>query len=68
MHKDDTLYQEAYEKMLDSWMSFLTESRDMREGALSQPATDIFNSYLQCHISSPDGTRNQVGNDNNILF
>ena len=61
MHKDDTKYLEAYEKMLDAWMTFLSDGVDLLvEGTLKQNAVDIFNSFLKCHLSPPDGTRNQV--------
>ena len=62
MHKDDTMYLEAYEKMLDAWMTFLSDGVDLLvEGALKHNAIDIFNAFLKCHLSSPDGIRNQVG-------
>ncbi len=61
MHKDDTLYLDAYEKMLDAWMTFLGDGAELLvEGALKHNAIEIFNGYLKCHLSPPDGTRSQV--------
>ena len=61
MHKEDSLFNEAYEKVLESWMSFLQASEDcLPPGALAFHAVQLFNTYLQCHLSPPDGTRNQV--------
>ena len=60
LHKDETLYMEAYEKTLDGWMTFLNDTQDLEEGALKQHAIEVVNTYLQCHLAPPDGTRRQV--------
>ena len=61
MHRDDTLYMEAYEKMLDAWMTFLSDGVDLLvEDALKHNAVQIFDAFLKCHLSPPDGSRNQV--------
>ncbi|XP_071113997.1 exportin-4-like [Haliotis cracherodii] len=62
MDRDDTIHMEAYEKMLDTWMQFATNVKSFPEGALKPHATEIFNSYVQCHISSPEGIRSQLMN------
>ena len=55
------MYLEAYEKMLDAWMTFLADGVELLvEGALKHNAIDIFNAFLKCHLSPPDGSRNQV--------
>ena len=51
---------EAYEKMLDSWMTLLLYSHECGDIPFKPQAVDMFNSYLQCHLSVPDGIRNQV--------
>ena len=60
MHKDDMMYMEAYEKLLEAWMSFMSDSQNFPKGAFRQQAIDIFNGYLQCHLGAPDGTRSAV--------
>lgn len=59
MHKDDALYQEAYEKLLDSWMNFLVSTCAIPQDTLQPRALQIFNSYLKCHLAPPHGTRDQ---------
>ncbi|KAK6169678.1 hypothetical protein SNE40_020678 [Patella caerulea] len=59
LHKDDTIYMEGYEKMLETWMQLISDVKSLPEGALKPQASQIFNSYLQCHISPPDGIRSQ---------
>ena len=61
MKKEDSLFNEAYEKILESWMSFLQASKDgLPSGALAPHAVQLFDTYVHCHLSPPDGTRNQV--------
>ena len=60
MHKDDSLYPEAYEKVLESWMTFVQGESELPAGTLQPHAIQVFNAYVQCHLSPPDGTRNQV--------
>lgn len=61
LHKDDTLYMEAYEKMLETWMDLVTNMKDLPVEVLYPQAQEVFNTYVQCHISAPEGTRTQVG-------
>ena len=57
---DDTLHMEAYEKLLDTWLS-LVEDTDSVPTALIQPqAAKVFSSYMMCHLSPPHGSRLQV--------
>ncbi|KAK2170788.1 hypothetical protein NP493_1142g00027 [Ridgeia piscesae] len=59
--QDDPVYQEAFEKLLDSWMCFVLEASELPDGCLTHPSTEIINTYLQCHLAPPDGTRHQMG-------
>ena len=63
MRQDDPVYQEAFEKLLDSWMCFVLEASELPDGCLTHPSTEIINTYLQCHLAPPDGTRHQVRSD-----
>ena len=60
LHKDDTLYMEAYENMLESWMELVNKLKDVCVESLKPKAVEVFNTYIQCHISGPEGTRTQV--------
>lgn len=64
VNKDETIHMEAYEKMLEAWMQFISNTRNFPPGFLRTQSIEIFNSYLQCHLSPPEGIRNQViGNE-----
>ncbi|XP_005108222.1 exportin-4 [Aplysia californica] len=63
LHKDDTIYMESYEKLLESWMCLIRDTSSLPPGTLVSPATEIFNSYMQCHLAAPEGIRN-TGGDN----
>ncbi|KAL5009683.1 hypothetical protein ScPMuIL_011988 [Solemya velum] len=67
LQKDDTIYMEAYEKMLETWMELIgnlkgASTSDVRVVSmefLKPHAVEVFNSYIKCHMSGPDGTRPQ---------
>ena len=51
---------EAYEKLLDTWLS-LVEDTDSFPTSLIQPqAAKVFSSYMMCHLSPPHGNRLKV--------
>lgn len=61
-HIDDTVYQEAYLKLLDGWaVQLKTDSRSEENGngkkMLAQHADAIFDCFLKCHFSAPVGQR-----------
>ncbi|XP_022081901.1 exportin-4-like isoform X2 [Acanthaster planci] len=58
MHKDDQQYMEAYDKLLECWISLLENSSKFPDGYFKPHASQIFNLYLQCHLGAPDGLRN----------
>jgi len=60
MQKDDTLFLEAFEKTMTAWTSLLNDSKELPDSLLQGHATEIFNTYLRCHLSPPDGTRSNV--------
>ncbi|KAH9500213.1 Exportin-4 [Bulinus truncatus] len=57
MHKDNTIYMESYEKLLESWTRLTMEVDSLPPGSLISSATQVFNSYMQCHLAPPDGIR-----------
>ena len=60
MHKEDSLFNDAYEKILVSWTNILASMDELPAGALVPHAVQIFDTYVQCHLSPPGGIRNQV--------
>ena len=52
---------EAYEKLLETWMELLSSKKDhIPVELLKTQAVGVFESYVHCHISPPDGCRMQV--------
>jgi hypothetical protein len=41
------MFVEAYEHMLEAWVSVLHESQSFPEGFCQQSAIEIFNTYVQ---------------------
>ncbi|KAM7380116.1 hypothetical protein PAMP_003431 [Pampus punctatissimus] len=58
LDKDDMVYMEAYDKLLESWLTLVQDEEHFPRGCFVQPAVQVFNSYIQCHLAAPDGTRN----------
>lgn len=62
LDKDDMVYMEAYERLLESWLTLVQDEQLLPRGCFVQPAVQVFNSYIQCHLAAPDGTRNLTAN------
>ncbi|MED6251942.1 Exportin-4, partial [Ataeniobius toweri] len=58
LDKDDMVYMEAYDRLLESWLTLVQDEEHFPRGCFVQPAIQVFNSYIQCHLAAPDGTRN----------
>ncbi|XP_021933085.1 exportin-4-like, partial [Zootermopsis nevadensis] len=56
---EDCLYMEAFDNMLEAWISVLLDSQVFPKDFCKQSFMQIFNTYLKCHLSPPDGTRGQ---------
>ena len=52
---------ESYEKLLDAWLLFIDGQEKYPIDLLKRYGVEVFNKYIQCHLSPPDGTRGQVG-------
>ncbi|GFR98351.1 exportin-4 [Elysia marginata] len=68
LHKDDTIYMESYEKLLETWMALIRNVDSLPPGSLCASATQVFNLYMQCHLAAPEGIRytNQDDNEEDI--
>ena len=53
-------YMEAYDRLLESWLTLVQDDAHFHKGFFTQHAVQVFNSYVQCHLAAPDGTRNLV--------
>lgn len=62
LDKDDMVYMEAYDRLLESWLALVQDDELLPRGCFEQPAVQVFNSYIQCHLAAPDGTRNLTAN------
>jgi len=60
LHKDDVVYTKAYDQLLEAWLTLVQDEEHFPRGCFVQPAVQVFNSYIQCHLAAPDGTRAQV--------
>lgn len=52
------VYMEAYDKLLESWLTLVQDDKHFHKGFFTQHAVQVFNSYIQCHLAAPDGTGN----------
>uniref|UniRef100_A0A4W3H4C1 Exportin-4 n=1 Tax=Callorhinchus milii TaxID=7868 RepID=A0A4W3H4C1_CALMI len=62
LDKDDMVYMEAYDKLLESWLTLVQDNKHFHKGFFTQHAVQVFNSYIQCHLAAPEGTRNMTAN------
>lgn len=54
---EDAIYNEALEKILEAWLLVLQGKEFFPREAIQEYSMQIFNKYLQCHLSAPDGIR-----------
>jgi len=59
-HSDESVYFEAFDKVLESWMKFVEHVSDLPVNTLPSYAVDIFNAFVHCHLAQPDGSRSVV--------
>lgn len=57
---DDCLFMEAFDNMLKAWLTILGDYGTFPDEFCNQSSMQIFNTYLQCHLSPPDGNRGMV--------
>lgn len=63
MCADDCLYMEAFERMLDIWSTITCQYNLCPNEFNENSFVQIFNTYLQCHLSPPDGSRGAGGRE-----
>ncbi|CAK1555188.1 unnamed protein product [Leptosia nina] len=60
---DDTVWRESFNKFLNTWCSLVHDSDGFTNDQLMTPCIEVFNTYLQCRLAPPDGTRGAEVND-----
>jgi len=59
-HSDESVYFEAFDKLLESWTKFVQHAIDLPADVLPSHAVEIFNTFIHCHLAQPDGSRSVV--------
>ncbi|XP_072932819.1 exportin-4-like [Epargyreus clarus] len=60
---EDTVWRESLNKFLHTWSSIVHDTDGYTNETLQNPCIEIFNTYLQCRLAPPDGTRGTESND-----
>ncbi|CAH2084614.1 unnamed protein product [Euphydryas editha] len=60
---DDTVWRESLNKFLHTWSSIVHDADGFSNETLMNPCIEIFNTYLQCRLAPPDGTRGHESSD-----
>ncbi|ELU09303.1 hypothetical protein CAPTEDRAFT_151878 [Capitella teleta] len=63
LHEDDQKHLEALQKTLDAWSTIANEDVGLPEECITQHALSIFNTYLQCHLAPPEGSRSALNSE-----
>ncbi|XP_012543865.1 exportin-4 [Bombyx mori] len=66
MENSDSVWREALSKFLHTWSSIVNDMDGLPIENLSGPCIEIFNTYLQCRLAPPDGTRGTENVDEDI--
>lgn len=53
---DEKYYSESFDGILEAWTNILQQYSSTDE-MLMNASSRIFNTYLQCHLAPPDGSR-----------
>ncbi|GBP43484.1 Exportin-4, partial [Eumeta japonica] len=60
---DDTVWRESLNRFLHTWSSLVHDTDGYSNETLQNPCIEVFNTYLQCRLAPPDGTRGTESND-----
>ncbi|CAH1119298.1 unnamed protein product [Phaedon cochleariae] len=55
--QEDKYFSDAFDTMLEAWMSIIQEYNNSFENSFFECAKRILNKYIQCHLAPPDGCR-----------
>ena len=62
---DSQLFMEAFEHMLEGWVSILHESQTFPNGfCQNSGGIQVFDCYVQCNLAAPDGIRGATNETN----
>uniref|UniRef100_A0A7G3ART2 Exportin-4 n=1 Tax=Lutzomyia longipalpis TaxID=7200 RepID=A0A7G3ART2_LUTLO len=65
---EDAVYFESFTNLLETWLTILHGKESLPAGTLEPYLMEIFNKYLQSHLSPPDGVRPLVDPDFGELY
>lgn len=65
---EDTVYFEGYTNLMETWLTILHGKESLPAGVLTPYLMEIFNKFLQSHLSPPDGVRPLVKADFDEMF
>lgn len=57
MHADDSLYMEAVDRILGTWICIIFTTHMFPTDFCYESSVQIFNAYLRYHLSPPEGMR-----------
>ncbi|GLV31188.1 hypothetical protein CBL_12263 [Carabus blaptoides fortunei] len=57
---EDKYHMEAFDNILEAWSSLFQDVHSLPVDVVKQCSMQIFNTYLQCHLAPPHGTRINV--------
>ncbi|XP_041979831.1 exportin-4-like [Aricia agestis] len=63
MNDDETVWRTSLNKFLHTWSSIVQDSDGFSDETLVNYCIEIFNTYLQCRLAPPDGTRGVESRD-----
>ncbi|CAG9787686.1 unnamed protein product [Diatraea saccharalis] len=66
VQNDNTVWKESLNKFLHTWCSIVHDTDGYSDETLMSPCIEIFNTYLQCRLAPPDGTRGSWGIEEDI--
>ncbi|GAB6027178.1 hypothetical protein CHUAL_013931 [Chamberlinius hualienensis] len=62
--EDDPIYAEGFDRLLGTWLSIINDGQIMLDDESGLSAIKLFDTYLMCHLSPPQGTRPITENEN----
>ncbi|XP_028157129.1 exportin-4-like isoform X1 [Ostrinia furnacalis] len=63
---EDTVWRESLNKFLHTWSSLAHDPDGFSNETLMNPCIEVFNTYLQCRLAPPDGTRGTAAEEEDI--
>ncbi|XP_063234006.1 exportin-4-like [Bacillus rossius redtenbacheri] len=59
MCSEDRMHAEAFDHLLEAWLSLLQHAQELPPDFCSRSAAQVLGTYVRCHLSPPHGCRGQ---------